>query len=773
VAVAALVAVTFLPGCVAGGGATPRQIEAKPMSHPFLFFSSDDVPRLRESASSTRKPQFDRLQAWGRQFAAFEPLATAKLPDNRDVLQVYHENGAAYIFNMALLYHLTGEAPYLSAARKWLLAFCDYPADTGGNYSVGAYALAVAAGYDMLYPALSKAERIRARDHLAAIVDRGRKGTQTDWWAGLLVHHDHWLPAAGLCVGAAAIAAETPGGRERLQFLLDHFRRAIDAVGDDGSWTEGVGPANYTWCMAAICFDACKRVTGEDLFKLPVVRGYLSYRLCQWLPGPGDSPLGDAYIAHHDSSPGGRYNVMGCASSHVLRKLAAELRDGRAQWLAGREEQVDTRMLTSAAPIPAQWATDRNRLQPALHAVGWDFLWYDPSVAPQPPGKDLPDHFVFPNQGLAVLRSGWEADDVVFTFTCAPMGGRRARELVLAGNKQLTSNMGHIHVLAGAFNLYAGGNYLAVGAGYGMRESNNESTLTIQAYDQRMDPKCDARLLRQEFGKDYAYLSGEAAECYPAEAGVARWVRHVAWLKPDVFVIGDELEQSTKSRDGEIAGKPLGPLTGMPAARKGETPSPQTIWRMDYDPEHGNDATLDEAAGVFRLANADANKGSLQVQFLSPAKMALTKEIVRPPGANWIAFAQVRASAGDIFEASPRANILAVMSVLEKGAKAKIAASVESDSAFGAVVVDPIGGSRAVVFVRAISPAREGGPLTIRLTASFKLKCLVFGLPPDAAFDVRTSSKHPEGGPFFHTITIRKGAGARTSPAGTLVVTSK
>ena len=758
--------------------AAPNQLEVKPMAHPFLFFSASDVASLRASASTTRKAQFDRLQAWGKQFAAFEPLATGKLPSNRDVLQVYHENGAAYIFNMSLLYTLTGDPTYLAAARKWFLTFCDYPADTGGNYSVGAYSLAVAAGYDILYPVLSEAERTRARDHLAAIVDRGRKGTETDWWAGLLVHHDHWLPAAGLCIGASAIAAETPGGVERLQFLLDHFRRAIDAVGEDGSWTEGVALANYTWAMATPAFEAIRRTTGQDLFKLSVVRGYLTYRLCQWLPSPTSSPLGDAYIAHHDSDPGGRYNVMGCASSHVLRKLAGELRDGRAQWLAAREEQVDMRNL-ARGDVPATWASDRNRLQPALHAAGWDFLWYDPTVAPRPPAGDLPDHFVFPNQGLTVLRSGWEPSDVVFTFACAPFGGRRARELVLAGDTQLATNMGHIHVLANAFNLFAGGNYLAIGPSYGMSQSKDESTLTIQGYDQRREPNWDARLVRQDFGKDYAYVAGEAAECYPPRAGVKRWVRHVVWLEPGVFVIGDELAAATGTSGQEIAGEALAPGSSTPPATQ---PEPNTIWRLDYDPEHGNDVTLDQASGAFRLANADGNLGSLVVQFLSPSKIALAKEIVRQPGSNWIAYAQVRASAGDVFKSSPRANILAVMSVLGKEAEAKKVSAIAvagrgpgaetgEPGVFGAVV-NQGAGSRAVVFVRADSPAPAHQALTIQAVSGGKLTWLLFGLPPDAVFEATSSRQSAAGGAFRHTITVRQGAGAKTSPAGTLEVTS-
>jgi hypothetical protein len=53
------------------------------------------------------------------------------------------------------------------------------------------------------------------------------------------------------------------------------------------------------------------------------------------------------------------------------------------------------------------------------------------------------------------------------------------------------------------------------------------------------------------------------------------------------------------------------------------------------------------------------------------------------------------------------------------------------------------------------------------------LTCRLFGLPPERAFDVAASRETHGGGAFIHTITVRKGAGTKTTPAGTLVVTSK
>ena len=145
-------------------------------THPYLYFTLADVPRLRQAAATTHKAYFEDLKKCADKFVGFDPIPPASLSTNIDTMQVYCENGASYIFDMALTYQLTGDAAYLQAAKKWLLAFGDYPEDINGNYCIGAYALAVASGYDMLYNDLTPAERSQLSQHLAAIVQRGHEG---------------------------------------------------------------------------------------------------------------------------------------------------------------------------------------------------------------------------------------------------------------------------------------------------------------------------------------------------------------------------------------------------------------------------------------------------------------------------------------------------------------------------------------------------------------------------------------------------------------------
>ncbi|NTV84256.1 MAG: DUF4962 domain-containing protein, partial [Bacteroidales bacterium] len=299
--------------CLIHPGVIAQQSDNIP-SHPYLFFTSKDIPVLKQAAASTHNEHFQLLVKWADLFRDFDPIHASSMPKNIDTMQVYCENGAAYIFNMSLLYTLTGDSVYFQAAKKWLSAFGSYPSDIRGNFCVGAYALAVAAGYDMLYQELTPIERDHLSNHLAAIIKRGIQGTRTDWWAGIAINHDHWLPVAGLGVGAVALFYENNQAFGWLTYLLGILKNDMKIAGDDGAWAEGTADWIYGMSMTYIFFDAYKRLTGENMFQSPMIKNASPYRLDNWLTK-------NTYIYHHDSFVNGRYNVMGFPALVVNEKV--------------------------------------------------------------------------------------------------------------------------------------------------------------------------------------------------------------------------------------------------------------------------------------------------------------------------------------------------------------------------------------------------------------------------------------------------------------------
>lgn len=377
-------------------------------THPYLYFTLADVPGLRQAASTTHKPYFDYLKTWADKFIGFNPLPLDSLPTNIDIMQVYCENSASYIVNMSLIYHLTGDTTYLRAAKKWLLAFGSYPADINGNYCIGAYAVAVASGYDMLYNELTTAEQTQLSQHLAAIVQRGMQGTSTDWWAGISLNHDHWLPITGLGVGAAALYYEAAEAPNWLTFFLNILNEDMNIVGDDGAWTEGTADWIYAMALTYVFFDVYKRVSGNDMFQSSMAKNAIDYRIYNWLPD-------NTYIYHHDSFANGRYNVMGSASCHLMHKLAHEHQDGHAQWLAGQEEILDLSYVTQNKTINSDWHISKNSLVRPCTAWAGISSGTMPRSRPRRP-TICPDTVIFPTRN-------WSS--------CAPAGRRRTLFLPL------------------------------------------------------------------------------------------------------------------------------------------------------------------------------------------------------------------------------------------------------------------------------------------------------------------------------------------------------
>ena len=696
--------------------------------HPYLYFNMEDIPGLRRAAATTHKRYFDDLKKWADKFIDFDPLPVSQLPSNIDIMQIYCENSMSYIFNMSLIYQLTGDVIYLKSAKRWLLEFATYPSEIKGNFCVGAYATAIASGYDMLYNELDPSDRNRISSLLAAVIERGKKGAVSDWWAGIALNHDHWLPLAGLGVGAAALYYENDNAPGWVDYFVDILKTDMNIVGDDGAWTEGTADWVYAISLPFVFYDVYNKMPGVNMFKLPMVKNGIPYRMYNRLPD-------NTYIYHHDSFANGRYNVLGAVSSHLLHKLAMEHKDGNIQWLANKDEILDLKDLNDNKAIKNDWHLSKSSLVPYLHCVGWNFLWFDAKVKPVPP-DNLPLNRYFSNQGLVILRSGWKASDVVFSYTCAPVGGHNARKAVLEGNKKILSNFGHTHAQANAFDLYAYGTYLAVPPSYGSLESNFHNTLTIEGAIQQRNPIFDARLLKTDLQKDYSYLLGDATHCYPSSINLNRWYRHTAFLPPKTFIIADELKSSQPSSSGKL-----------------------TTWHIDFNTEFTK-ASIDSVRQTIKICG----KSVLQADMLYPSKITFENKKV-----SWAA-RQVNASVKDIFSSGPDQQILAVLTAMENDkTKASATRLIKDESIIGAVI-DNDNSSRAAIFTLNSSNPNDSYTRKFELVAQAKTTFYMFSLLPDCRYDISVSSKPSDNGLIIYNITVQKGNKFKSNAEGTMII---
>ena len=704
----------------------------KSINHPFLFFSYKDIPNLKHAIHTTHKQYFDRLKSLCDRFINLSPILQDSLSDSHDIRQVYFENGTQIIINMSLMYVLTEEKKYKDKAIEWLTVFCNYPISKIGNdggYHIGTYAAGVGIGYDFLYIYLNEKEKKEIRDRLISVIELGIRESDNSWWSHINIHHDHWLPLAGLGIGATALYGDIDKSKQWADIFKHHIEESMKFIGNDGAWTEGAADWVYAMSLVYPFFDIYKRLFKENMFELSFFKNAVTYRIYNYLPN-------GSYINHHDSFTNGRYNIMGAASCHLMRKLASEYNNGYAQWMADREEEYDFQK----SKLPDNWIIKRGYEPPALHSVGWSFLWYNPTVRSKSP-NDLPLYHYFENQGLMILKSGWDKNDITFTFTCAPLGGYAAHLAETKDGKKFTkSELYHIHSLNNSFNLYVNGNYLATppGEGYQESESNLHNTLTIEGATQYRLPKYYASMPIIDIQDNYSYMVGDATSVYPDSINLKRWYRHIAYLKPNIFVMVDELMVSENKNSGV------------------------TIWHMDFDNKINKVLIKNSTITVSQLIGSD--KGALVTKLFSENKIDIKQTTLK---GQWFNYGQVTASIQNIFSKNKNQYILSVLIPKETpNTKTPIFREIKGDNITGIVFDD---NNKSVSTVIALYGDKNYNKLPLQFNVMTKdsLECNIFSLSPNSKYKIKSKFKQIDGLNKY-TITINKGDGYTTNSSGSI-----
>jgi len=209
-------------------------VPLQPGEHPRLLFRASDLPALRKRLETAEgKAIFTRLKA----IAAGKP-------------------GTWHGYTLGLLHQLTGEAKWAEQARAFAEGVIAGKIKTrrygwttrdGGYMRVGPSAAAVAAAYDLCYPAWPAefrqwvARKIQARVYPNMVLehDRGESDAQFTQRSN---HYGLWQGGAGTCVVAIKGDPGTEEGilrRSHRVFRRRLKRGLIDGFGDHGWFYEG------------------------------------------------------------------------------------------------------------------------------------------------------------------------------------------------------------------------------------------------------------------------------------------------------------------------------------------------------------------------------------------------------------------------------------------------------------------------------------------------------------------------------------------------------
>jgi hypothetical protein len=329
------------------------------------------------------------------------------------------------------------------------------------------------------------------------------------WWANAL--NSNWTSCLnlGLFYAALIVQVHDPDtAAPWLAYARDRMIEMMDLAQAEGAGVEGAG--YWVGCFLHIqnFVEALYHTTGENLWEHP-----LWSRTSRFLPYLV-LPDWSGFVNYADT---GTHSLNGTGFFHAV---AARTRDPLAQWFANRILRL-------------RGETDFT----SLH-------YYDPEVEEQPLDGE-PACRLFSSIHLASWRSGWDKDAVFMLFK----GGSNA--------------WSHTHLDLNSFLIYAYGEELAVEPGpapYSLHYWHSivdevstkwHNCIVVDGGHQRMAAQYAMSYNLEEAGDCYSCLSDSLSsdfiEMISGDASTAygdtleRAVRDVIYLKPDVFVIYDDL----------------------------------------------------------------------------------------------------------------------------------------------------------------------------------------------------------------------------------------
>ncbi|MEW6219442.1 MAG: heparinase II/III family protein [Thermodesulfobacteriota bacterium] len=509
---------------------TPRTVSA--VEHPFLLFAAQELPRLRAAAATTHSEIWQAIQGFADQHLGQVPPGAPA--SNQAIMAAGNK-----ILPFAFAFRLTGDARYGLLAKSWILGVCSYPhwglANKVDNDLPAAHLVTgVSLGLDWAWEAFTPAERRLVLAKLTLQADRLLAAARSGWWGPALGSNHNWVNHAALGLAGLllpAVTGQDHGWLLAAQNNTDAVLADLAGVGD-GSHHEGIHYADYGARRLVLLLQALRQNGHPDRFDHPWLRQLARWHLYVTLPNPEFVlNIADSY-----------YPFQG--SLALIRGLAAEYRDGHAEWLA--------RQWLARPTI----ATSETR---ATHAP-LEFLAFDPTVAPQPP-DDLPTSTLFPDWGVAVMRSGWEPDATYLAFKSGAPGGRFRFETARRTGDTQAVGFGHNHPDQNSIMLYSQGLPLALDPGYQMPKwSRDHNTVIVDGQGQvgegwlwlrSNEPELlasDGAIAQLTSLPGFDYCLGQAANAYPDHLGLTRFDRSLLFIKPNLVVMTDRLEADQPHR---------------------------------------------------------------------------------------------------------------------------------------------------------------------------------------------------------------------------------
>jgi len=505
----------------------PSALEKVRGVHPRLYLSNERIIELRTAIKTTHAAIWKKVREQADRALRQGPPVYVLHDRSSGDEQLWQREVGNTMPVLAMAYALTGEKRYLEAARRWALASCGYETwglgrIDGMDLATGHQLFGLAVIYDWCYHDLDEAARRKIRETLVKRTSAMFEAAATAkaWWHRSYLQNHLWVNITGMAASGIALFDEVDDAACWIGLPLDKYRRTMAALGPDGASHEGVGYWEYGVEYMLKFMDLARQRLDVDLYGFDWWRNTSSY--AQFLTLPRNSwTRGNCIV-----------DIADCPRSHwygpeyLLRGLARQYRDGHAQWLA---QQIDEAGVSAAG---ATWL---------------NLLWFDAGLVLKPP-DDLSTLHHFEDMGIVSARTDWSGNESLLVFKCGPYIGHDAM-----GKFSYDPGGGHVHPDANHFVLFGGGQWLIRDDGYHPKWTAQHNTLLVNGRGQLGEGaewfnggqvlalKANPRVLRVISTSTIDQITGDAAEAYPPDLGLRRFVRHLIFVKPDVLIVADDI----------------------------------------------------------------------------------------------------------------------------------------------------------------------------------------------------------------------------------------
>lgn len=524
------------------------------------------------------------------------------------------------IFHLAYAYRLTNDLKYAQRAEKEMLAIAKFSDWNPTHYlDVGEMTMALAIGYDWIYPTLSPQSR---KEISQAIIDKGLKTSLDDRYNGWLRSTNNWNQVcnAGITFGALAVYEDEPDlGKQLFKRAINSIKLPLEDLAPDGAYPEGYGYWNYGTTFQVLFLSAMEKAFGSD-YGLSRQPGFMATaRYYENMTGP------TGYSFNYSDSGSGKGSL-----SPAMFWFAQKSNDPSLLW-------VEKDYLLHEDPA----LFTRNRTLPAIMIWG----------AGTPLDKaSAPTKKLWTGQGkspVALMRSSWTDPNAIYV-----------------GFKTGTPSASHAHMDIGSFVMEADGVRWALdlGAqGYESLESrgmniwgkeqdaqrwtvkryNNfiHNTLTIN--DQYQKVKGYAKINNSGESKELKFAVSDLSDMYVGQLASAN--RGIGIVDDAYVVVRDEVkapEKSAKVRwvmlapDGvKISGDNLAVITkeGKKLTLRVDAPATAKLRTWSSTPTTDYDAPNEGTVLVgFEIEVPAGASQALQVSLVPESARAAQKWMNKP-----------------------------------------------------------------------------------------------------------------------------------------------